>query len=117
MPAFYASAAAVEDKGFGGNLNVIANESEYKQIESPQQEFSVYIGALIAFTGMLGIFILAQILIASYEYMTAQGNEEKVTTARKRIRNVIIAAVILVTGYLISSVIIKWGMDFTGYGR
>lgn len=116
-PVFFVSAAAVEDKGFGENFNTVADESEYKKIEDPQQEFSTYLGALIAFTGMLGIFILWQVIMASYEYMTARGDEEKVTNSRKRIKNVIVAAIILVSGYLIASIAVKWGMDFTGYGR
>ena len=116
--AFCAIAAdVIRDEGFGTNLNTIATESEYSKITDPQESLSLYMGGLIAWVGMLGIFILIQIFLAAYEYMTAQGNEEKVIAARKRIKNVVIAAIILVGGYLIVSIIIKWTTAFTGYGQ
>ncbi len=115
MPAVLATNTASE-KGFNENLNIVANESEYAPIDNPQKKLAWYIGSLIAFGGLLGIFILIQITIAAYEYMTAQGNEEKVISAKKRIRNVVIAAVILVGGYLLAYLVINWGAEFTGYG-
>ena len=115
---FYATAAdVVKDEGFGNNLNTISTESGYLQIENPQEGLSAYAGSLIAFTGALGVFILIQIFLASYEYMTAKGNEEKVISAKHRIRNVIIAAIILVGGYLLASIVLRWGIVFTGYGQ
>jgi len=116
--SFYTLAAdTAGEKGFGENLNTIADESGYERINNPEESISMYVGILLGWTGFLGVNIIIQIFLAAYEYMTAQGKEDKVIIARKRIKNVIISAIILVGGYLIVSIIINWASFFTGYGQ
>ena len=111
---FPASAADVFSEGFGGTLGKITAVTGYKNV--PANYLPTYIGVLIGWTAFLGVTIVVQIILAGYEYMTAQDNEEKVSKAKARIRNVILAGIILVGGYILAAVVVTFWTKFTGYG-
>ena len=77
---------------------------------------SKYVGILIGWTAFLGITLMIHLVLAGYEWMTAQGNTEKVDHAQKRIRNVIIGSIILIALYLIAYYLINSLSGITGYG-
>src|SRR3990167_2322781 len=55
-----------------------------------------------AFLGILGVLFLCYILYAGYNWMTAQGEEEKVTKAKDTLKRAIVGAIIIVAAYAIS---------------
>ena len=110
-----ARADVFSEQGFGDNLKQIAEESAYTAIDNPGQTLPIYIAALVGWTGLLGINIFIQVIMAAYEYMTAHDNAEKVMMAKKRIRNVIYSAIILVAGYLLVAAMVAVLGDVTGY--
>jgi hypothetical protein len=59
------------------------------------------------FLGLVGILLLIYMLYAGYNWMTARGDEEKVTKAKDTITRVIIGAVIIIASYAISVFVIS----------
>lgn len=55
-----------------------------------------------AFLGLLGIIFLVLIIYAGFEWMTAQGDEEKVTKAKDTLTRAIIGLVIITAAYSIT---------------
>ncbi len=109
MPA----AASVFNDAFGNTLSKVSGDNGY--IDVPVSYLPTYIGTLLGWTVFMGVTIILQVIVAGYEYMTAQGEEEKVIKAKQRIRNVIISCFILVGGYaLATAVVILWS-QYTGY--
>ena len=54
------------------------------------------------FLALIGVLLLAYLLYAGYKWMTAHGEEEKVTQAKDSIRHAIIGVIIIVAAYAIS---------------
>jgi amino acid transporter len=77
---------------------------EKTNYEFPYQEGVAKIVATViqAFLGLLGIIFLVLIIIAGYNWMTAAGNEEKVTKAKDTLWRAIIGLIIIVGAYAIS---------------
>lgn len=55
-----------------------------------------------AFLSIIGVLLLAYMLYAGYNWMTAHGDEEKVTAAKDTITRAIIGVIIIVAAYAIS---------------
>ena len=67
----------------------------------------ILIGNIIQIAlSLLGIFFLVLIIIGGYQWMTAGGNEETITKARKRIINATIGLVVVLMAYAVSYFII-----------
>lgn len=56
--------------------------------------------------GLLGIIAVVIVLIGGFKWMTAGGNEEKVTEARKLIISGVIGVAIILSAYAIASFVI-----------
>lgn len=55
-----------------------------------------------AFLGLLGVLFLVYMLYAGYNWMIAQGDEERVTKAKDTIQRAIIGLIIVIGAYAIS---------------
>ena len=55
-----------------------------------------------AFLGILGIIFLILIIYSGYNWMTAAGNEEKVTKAKQTLTRAVIGLIIIVCAYAIT---------------
>lgn len=65
-------------------------------------DLSSFIGSLIGqFLGILGILLVCYFIYGGYVWMTAQGNEESVKTAKKIIRNAAIGMLLIFLSYAI----------------
>ena len=61
------------------------------------------IGAIIqAFLGLLGVIFLVLIIYAGYNWMTAQGEEEKVTKAKDTLQRAVIGLIIIIAASAIT---------------
>lgn len=54
------------------------------------------------FITLVGVLFVIQIVIAGITWMTAQGNEEKVKSARKKMNAAIIGFMIMLTAYIVT---------------
>lgn len=75
-------------------------------------ENGTQLGTIIAtvikgFLGLLGIIFIILIIYAGFTWMTAGGDEQKVTTAKETIKKAIIGLVIIVSAYAITAFVFK----------
>ncbi|KPJ84829.1 hypothetical protein AMJ57_05335 [Parcubacteria bacterium SG8_24] len=63
-------------------------------------------GVIRAFMGLLGIVAVVIILLGGFKWMTAGGNEEKVSEAKKLIISGIIGLIIIMSAYAIAQFVV-----------
>lgn len=56
--------------------------------------------------GFLGIVSLVLIIVAGFRWMTAQGNDQQVTDARKLLLNAVVGLVIILSAYALAAFIL-----------
>jgi hypothetical protein len=77
---------------------------------------SMFIGQIIQIAlSLIGILFLILIIIGGYQWMTAGGNEETITKAKKRIINATSGLVITLAAYAISYFVIYRLLAVTGF--
>jgi len=59
------------------------------------------------FLGVIGVLLLVYLLYAGYNWMTAQGEEEKVTKAKDTIKRAIVGMIIIIAAYAISTFVMS----------
>ncbi|MDO8592852.1 MAG: pilin [bacterium] len=107
-----ADSSALENLKNTGESGSIAPYAAYSPGEN---DIASIIGLVIqAFLGLLGVIFLIYVIYAGYNWMTAQGDEEKVTKAKDTLTRAIIGIIITVAAYAISA----WVFDklVTGTG-
>lgn len=89
-------------------LKIIQPGSGYAEIQTGQNEMIFNIGKIIkVFLSLLGVIFLILMLYAGYNWMTASGDEAKVSKAKDTITRAIIGLIITVGAYGISSFVIN----------
>jgi hypothetical protein len=77
-----------------------------------QNELGALIGQIFNWSiQILGIAVFSMILFAGFEWITAAGNRAKIASAKKRIYNALLGAMLLLSSYIILKVI---NPDFVG---
>ncbi len=69
------------------------------------------------FLGFLGLIFLILIIMAGYTWMTAGGNEEKITKAKDTLQTAIIGLIIIMAAYAIADYITSCVLDVTSGTR
>lgn len=97
--------------GFGDKLDNVAGAYSTQPDVPLEQRIGDIIGIFLSF---LGVIFLVLMLVAGFNWMTAGGDEEKISKAKDTIREAIIGLVIVVAAYAISVFIIEsiWGTGF-----
>jgi hypothetical protein len=103
--------ATTTDFGIGGNFAADAGLGTNRTL--PQTIASIINVAL----GLLGIVAVVIILIGGFQWMTAGGNEEKATGARKLIFAGIIGLAIILSAYAIARFVLGSLSSATGTGN
>lgn len=73
------------------------------------------------FLGFMGLIFLILIIYAGYNWMTAVGNEEKITKSKETLTRAVIGLIIIVTAYAIADYVtgcvmdISAGSSYTGW--
>jgi hypothetical protein len=76
------------------------------------------IGTLInVFLGLLGVVFLLLVLYAGFLWMTAGGDDKQVEKARKMLTNATIGLVIILSAYAITTFVINWISEGSGFGN
>ncbi|MDO8592853.1 MAG: hypothetical protein Q7R92_03760 [bacterium] len=110
---FILSLAAVNFCSAAGPLKPDVNQNIYNQAQKTGDAggydtgtgntlFSVIQIGISAFLGLIGVILLIYMLYAGYNWMTARGDEEKVTKAKDTLNRAIIGAIIIIAAYAIS---------------
>ena len=81
----------------------------YTAPDRPEQIFEMVIGNLIeAFLGLLGVIFIGLIIYAGYNWMTAAGEEQKVTKAKNTIQRAIVGLILTASAFGIWEFIYKF---------
>ncbi|MFH0956077.1 MAG: hypothetical protein V1801_02610 [Candidatus Falkowbacteria bacterium] len=79
-----------------------AGTKAWGQAPGPSGMTSIIQTVISAFLGLLGVIFLVLIIYAGYNWMTAQGDEEKVTVAKNTLTRAVIGLIIIVAAYSIT---------------
>ncbi len=81
-------------------------------------DIRTYVGAIIRyFLMLLGLIAVLLVMYAGFLWMTAQGNEEKVSQAKKILVNAVIGLIIIVSAYgIVSFILQSLGLGTSGGG-
>lgn len=94
----------------GQSLKDAGAAAQYEEVTEGKAIF-VFAGLVGKVIGLLfavlGIIFLILVIHGGYLWMTAHGNEERVTEARKQIRMAIIGVIILVGAYAIANFVLS----------
>jgi Type IV secretion system pilin len=91
-------------------LEVVAKDNA-GYTEAKKNSITIIIARVIkTILGFLGILFLVFILASGFQWMTAGGNEEKITKAQQRIKNATIGLAIIIFSYTINTFI--WEIMF-----
>ena len=88
-----------------GNLIKVGAEGDVPPYTAVTENSMAEIIAMVikAFLGLLGIIFLILIIYAGYNWMTAQGDEEKVTKAKETLQRAVIGLIIIIAAYSITA--------------
>lgn len=91
-----------------GNLKNVADQAALSTTTS----LPVLVGNIIrTFIGLLGIIFLLLAVYAGFLWLTAQGDDKKVTTAKTLLKNAVIGLVIIIASYAIAQFVIGAVVD------
>ena len=99
---------------FTDNYNKFLNEAgtagTYQtEIQGQNTFLDTFLGNLIAtILGFVGVFFLGLTIYSGFQWMTAGGNEEKVTKARTRVINGIIGLAITVLAFILTNALFNY---------
>jgi len=102
LPAFAADAGADALKGLGATAGEAGLKTGLASKSVPEIIGSV-IGVVL---GLLGVVFMILLLYGGYSWMTAYGNEQKLTKAKDTIINATIGLIIILAAYAISRFVI-----------
>lgn len=98
-----------------------SNTAGYATSGGTNQIGTIVATVIKAFLGLLGIIFIYLLVLAGYNWMTAAGDEQKVTKAKDEIKRAVIGLIIVISAYAITSFVFKAMSDVasptsTGYG-
>ncbi len=79
------------------------------------QNLITYLGGVMNFTGFLALMLMARLIWAGYNWMTAGGNTEQVEGAKKTILHATIGIILLIALYVIAYFVIERITFITNY--
>jgi len=96
-----------------GGLSTIGTVA-YEQVGAPQKDVQSVVASIIyILLTFLGIIFLVLIIWSGFEWMTAGGDQAKVTTAKSRLSNGVIGLVVVLASWGIALYIMKLAVGIT----
>lgn len=91
-----------------GGLNDIAPVYDQTGTPSDNDDIRIIVARLIRVVlGLLGIIALVIIIAAGFRWMTANGDEEKVTESKRQLTNAVIGLIIILASFAIATFVIN----------
>jgi len=76
------------------------------------------IGLIVSYAlAFLGVIFLVLVVFSGFQWMTAGGNEEKITQARTRLINAVLGLTIILSAYAITYFVVDKLADTSGYSE
>jgi amino acid transporter len=93
-----ASAQMIDNSEMENQANAFNSKAEFGDMT-----IGVVVATVIkGFLSFLGVIFIILIIYGGFRWMTAQGNEDQVTEAKKNIRNAVIGIIIIMAAYAIT---------------
>lgn len=87
-----------------GVLGKFSQNANYPEPQEPEY----YIGLILtALFSLLGIIVMALIFYSGFVWMTAQGNEAKVTKAKDNLTSALIGLLFVIGGYALTTFLLR----------
>lgn len=102
FPAVVSAGPFAKPEEAKNNLEVVGRGAEFTPDSQGTQMTQIIATVIQAFLGLLGLIFIILILYAGYNWMSAGGDEQKVTKAKETIQRAIIGLVIIVLAYSIT---------------
>ena len=103
LDTHYAFSAGVKDE-LTRNLNTSGSEGGFNS----GTKLSAVVGAVIkTFLGLLGVVFIIMIIYAGFNWIQAQGEDSKITEARKMIIHSTIGLIVIMAAYSITLFVLK----------
>lgn len=97
-----AGAANWLDRANQGGLSTIGTDA-YSESGAPQKSIQNIIANLVRVVlGFLGIIFVVLLIVAGFKYMTSAGDEDKIKTSIKQIRDAVVGLIIIICAYSIT---------------
>ncbi|MEI6835252.1 MAG: hypothetical protein WCK59_00235 [Candidatus Falkowbacteria bacterium] len=87
-----------------GNLDKFAQEANYSVPQTPEYYVGLFLNGLFS---LLGIITMGLIFYSGFVWMTARGNEAKVTKAKDNLTDALLGLLFIVGGYALTYFILK----------
>ncbi len=88
----------------GNSADSVSGVAGYDPISLGSNDLATIVGIVIqAFLAILGVIFLVYMIYAGYNWMIAQGDEEKVTKAKETIQRAVIGLIVIIAAYAISA--------------
>lgn len=107
----FALPALASDVNFG-----LTNVDSSIGLSNERSVIEIITGIIRIILGLLGIIVLGLILYAGFLWMTANGNEERISTAKRIMTNAVIGLTIILSAFAITQFIITQLSNATGSG-
>jgi Na+-driven multidrug efflux pump len=92
-----------DQEGFGTESEIPQN---FGSSGDPKDVQEVVANLVVVFLGFMAIIFMVMLILAGFNWMTAQGNQEKVDKARSQIKNAIIGIIVILAAYAIVSFVL-----------
>jgi len=94
-----------QDIGISGTLNTITGQAGYKTVQG-ETFIDTLVGEIITLVlGFVGALFLGIIVFAGFQWMSAGGNEEVVSKAKKKVTSSVIGLGIVTLAFVISNAV------------
>jgi flagellar basal body-associated protein FliL len=90
-----------------GGLDETAQQAGLTNDPSTAPSVSVIIGMIInAVLSLIGVIFLIIIIVSGFKWMTAGGNEETITKAKKNLSNAVIGLMVIFAAFIITNFVV-----------
>lgn len=105
-----ASAALIKPdtkNNINNNAWTVGGGAGYEQGTSDNSALYLVQTIISVFLSVIGVLLLVYMLYAGYNWMTAQGEEEKVEKAKDTLKRAIVGVIIIIAAYAISTFVMS----------
>ncbi|MDD3284181.1 MAG: hypothetical protein PHZ07_01150 [Patescibacteria group bacterium] len=102
IPILQSGAEVQKDLDTSAEIQGFNTYSQNEMMSVRMKTINTIISYALSF---IGIIFLINIIIGGFKWMTAGGNEEKITSAKHTVNNSILALIIVLGAYIISNLI------------
>lgn len=89
-----------------GDKGSVGKDKAFPVGKDPEDIYKIANGVILTFFALLALIFLVMMLYGGYNWMTAMGDDEKVTKAKDTIIASVIGVIILLSGYAITTFVI-----------